>query len=326
MKNIKTIVTDYIEKDLYWETEQLINLPVDFKSYQLIHVPLEELISKIADAEILIVNMVNIDKKVLSALKRCKLIIRHGAGYDNINVPSATAHGIQVAYVPDYCLEEVAEQALMLLLTAFRRFTSQLESFNKSVLKGNWDFSMVKPIKRFSGNKAGIVGCGRIGSRVLNMLRGFNIDVSVCDPYLTDRRQGELGIKCLPLNEVLSDVDMLTLHCTYTQETHHLINEEKLRRMKNNAVLVNTSRGGVVDSKILAKACREGWIAGAAIDVFGKEPPSKNFELIGLENVILTPHLSWRSAESERIIREKIIEDIKRYLKGRKPRYPVNQV
>ncbi len=324
MNKVKIIVTDYIEENLDWEAKQLRNLPVAFIAHQLKNASFEELTAKIADAEILIVNMVPINKKTLSVLKKCKLIIRHGTGYDNIDVQAATDHGIQVCYVPDYCQEEVAEQAMMLLLVAFRKFASQIETFHKSVHKGVWDFSDVGQLIRLSGKRAGLVGCGRIGSKMLKMLRGFNIDVLVCDPYLTEKRQAELQIKCLPLIEVVSNVDMLTLHCTYTEETHHLIDENMLRKMKRETILVNTSRGQVVDKKAVAKACEEGWIAGAAIDVYGKEPPGTDFELIGLENVILTPHLSWCSIESGWGIREKIIEDINRYIIGKKPRFPVN--
>jgi D-3-phosphoglycerate dehydrogenase len=324
LKKINVVVSDYIEENLDWEEEQLRNLPVDFKAYQLKNASFEELTAKVADAEILIVNMVPIDKKTLSVMKKCKLIIRHGTGYDNIDVQAATDYGLQVSYVPDYCQEEVAEQAMMLLLVAFRKFTSQVETFHKSVNKGVWDFSDVGQLIRLSGKSAGIIGCGRIGSKMLKMLQGFNIDVLVCDPYLTEKRQAELQIKCLPLIEVVSNVDMLTLHCTYTEETHHLIDENMLQKMKKETIVVNTSRGQIVDKMALARACREGWIAGAAIDVYGKEPPGKDFELIGLENVILTPHLSWCSMESGWSIREKIIEDINRYIIGKKPRFPVN--
>ena len=217
MKNIKIVITDYIEKNLDWEFEQLRGLPVDFDAYQLKNASFEELTAKIVDAEILIVNMVPIDKKTLSVLKKCQLIIRHGAGYDNIDAQAAKAQGIQVAYVPDYCQEEVAEQAMMLLLIAYRKFSSQRESFYKSVKKGAWDFSDVGQLTRLSGKRAGIVGCGRIGSNMLRMLRGFNIEVLVCDPYLTENQQKELKVKCLPLKDVVSNVDMVSMHCAYTK-------------------------------------------------------------------------------------------------------------
>jgi len=326
MKTTRIVVTDYIEPDLEWEKQQLSGLPVVFETYQMKHAPANELIARIADAEILVVNMAAMSRDVLSSIRSCKLIIRHGVGYDNIDVPAATELGIQVSYVPDYCREEVAEQAMMLLLTCFRRFSRQLESLGESIDKGQWDFARVIPVRRFSNTTAGIVGCGRIGSLVVRMLRGFNIEVMIHDPYLSERRQAELGIRCLPLEEVLSTADMITIHPSLTQETYRMIGERELRMMKPHAVIVNTARGGIVDVAALARACKEGWIAGAGIDVYEKEPPGKDFVLRGIPNVILTPHLAWYSEDAGWSIREKIVEDIRRYLDGRPPRYPLNAV
>lgn len=325
MKPTKIVVTDYIESDLGWEREQLAQSPVIFEALQLKFTSQENLLSQIADADALVVNMVGMTREVLRNLHRCKLIIRHGVGYDNIDVPAATDLGIQVCYVPDYCREEVAEQAMMLLLTCRRRFTRQQECLEASVEKGQWDFSRVIPVRRFSGTKAGIVGCGRIGSLVVNMLRGFGIHVMVHDPYLTERRQAELSIRCMPLDELLSHADMVTIHPSLTHETQYMIGERELRLMKPTAILVNTARGAIVDVHALARACKEGWIAGAGIDVFEKEPPDADFVLRGIPNIILTPHLAWYSEDAGWSIREKIMEDIRRYLEGRPPRFPINK-
>lgn len=326
MKTRKVIVTDYIEPDLEWERTQLASRGVDFQACQLKFAQPEELLSKICDADVLVVNMTRMSREVLSGLKACKLLIRHGVGYDNIDVPAATDAGIQVCYVPDYCREEVAEQAMMLLLLCRRRFVQQLESLDESVAKGQWDFGKVVPVRRFSGTVAGIVGCGRIGSLVVSMLRGFGIQVMVHDPYLSERRQEELGIRCVSLEEVLRNSDMVTIHPSLTRETQYMIGERELRMMKQTAILVNTARGAIVNADALAKACREGWIAGAGIDVFEKEPPAPDFVLRGLPNVILTPHLAWYSEDAGWSIREKIMEDITRFLDGRPPRYPINTI
>jgi len=326
MNTVKIVVTDYVEDNLDWEKEQLAKLPVEFQAFQLKNAPFDEVLAKVNSASILVVNMLPVDEKLLSSLKECRLIIRHGAGYDNVDIDAATQNGILVCYIPDYCQEEVSEQTIMLLLNCLRKFKSQLVSFESSVKKGQWDFSAVTGIRRFSNRKAGIVGCGRIGSNILKILRGFGIDCIICDPYLTMTRQEELGIQCRSLSEVLSEADFVTLHCSYTKETHHLINEKALRMMKPDSFLINTSRGNVVDLTALGQACQNGWIAGAAIDVFGKEPPGEDLDLIGLDNVILTPHLSYYSLEAEWSIRKKIIEDIIRYVNKIKPRYPLNQV
>jgi D-3-phosphoglycerate dehydrogenase len=326
MKKARIVVTDYIEPDLEWERAQLATLAVTFEAYQLKSTSREALLARVGDADVLVVNMVKIDREVIQNLRSCKLIIRHGVGYDNIDVPAATEHGIQVCYVPDYCREEVAEQAMMLLLLCRRRFTQQQESLEVSLKKGQWDFSSVGAIRRFSGTKAGIVGCGRIGSLVVRMLRGFGIEVMVHDPYLSERRQAELGIRCLPLEEVLREADMVTVHPSLTHETKYMIGDRELRMMKPTAILVNTARGAIVNAEALARACKEGWIAGAGIDVFEKEPPEHGFVLRDIRNVILTPHLGWNSEDAGLSIREKIMEDIRRFVEGRPPRFPINSL
>ena len=326
MKPTKVVVTDYIEPDLEWERAQLMPRGVDFQVFQLKFAPAGEMLAAIGDADVLIVNMAKMTGEILRGLKSCKLLIRHGVGYDNIDVAAATEAGIQVCYVPDYCREEVAEQAMMLLLLCRRRFAQQMESLEVSVAKGQWDFSRVIPVRRFSNTTAGIVGCGRIGSLVVQMLRGFGIQVKVHDPYLSERRQAELGVRCVSLEEVLRDADMVTIHPSLSRETQYMIGERELRMMKPTAILVNTARGAIVQADALAKACREGWIAGAGIDVFEKEPPEADFVLRGLPNVILTPHLAWYSEDAGWSIREKIMEDITRFLEGRLPRYPINTI
>lgn len=325
-KRFKVVVTDYIEQDLDWETKTLAEAPVDFYFYQLKHAPLEELIEKSADADIIIVNMAQFDRRVLGALKNCKLVIRHGAGYDNIDIEAATEFGIQVCYVPDYCREEVAEQAMMLILACHRKFTRQLSSFDASVAKGQWDFTHVIPFNRLSYKTAGIVGCGRIGSIVLQMFRGFNMNVLVCDPFLSEQRQQALGIKCLPLEEVLTQADVVTVHPALNKSTYHSIGERELRMMKPDSILVNTARGSIVDAEALAKACTEHWIAGAGIDVFEKEPPPPDFVLRNIPNIILTPHLAWYSEDAGWSIREKIMEDVFRLIGGKPQRFPVNHL
>jgi D-3-phosphoglycerate dehydrogenase len=322
----KIVVTDYIEPDLEWERLQLATSPASFEAYQLKSASREELLARIGDANVLVVNMVKMSREVIQNLRACKLIIRHGVGYDNIDVSAATEHGIQVCYVPDYCREEVAEQAMMLLLLCRRKFTHQQKSLEESVLKGQWDFSAVVPIRRFSGTTAGIVGCGRIGSLVVKMLRGFGIEVLVHDPYLSEKRQAELDIHCIPLEELLPRADMVTIHPALNHETQYMIGERELRMMKSSAILVNTSRGAIVNAHALARACKEGWIAGAGVDVFEKEPPENSFVLRGIPNVILTPHLAWYSEDAGMSIREKIMEDIHRFLDGRPPRFPINAV
>ena len=321
---MKVAITDYIEADLEWEKEELDKLGIEYSIYQMKHALPDQLVEKINDADILIVNMAKMNREVLSRLNKCKLIIRHGVGYDNIDVKSATDLNIKVSYVPDYCMAEVAEQAAMLLLASYRKLTLQFESMKSSIQKGEWDFFRVIPMRRFSGKTAGLIGCGRIGQKVLKILRGFDMNVLVHDPKLSDKRLKMLGIYNASLEDVLKQSDMISIHCTLDSTTYHMIGEKELRMMKPEAVLVNTARGGIVDAEALTKACKEKWIAGAGIDVFEDEPPSNKFSLLNLENVILTPHLSWYSEDAGWDIRRKIMEDVKRFVNGEKPRFPVN--
>ena len=321
---MKVVITDYIEADLEWEKEEFKKLGLEYSIFQMKHASPNQLVEKLIDADIIIVNMARMNREVLSKLNKCKLIIRHGVGYDNIDIKSANEFNIMVSYIPDYCTEEVAEQAVMLLLTAYRKFIPQSESMKLSTGKSEWDFSPVIPIRRFSGKNAGLIGCGRIGRKVLKILRGFNINVLVHDPLLSERRLKELGITNMKLEEVLTQSDMVSVHCTLDSTTYHMIGEKELRMMKPESIIVNTARGGIINAEALAKACKEKWIAGAGIDVYEKEPPTNNFPLAGLENVILTPHISWYSEDAGWDIRKKIMEDVSRFVKGLKPRFPVN--
>ncbi len=323
---MKIVVTDYIEPDLHWEKEQVAALGGVLESYQMKSASAAKLADTLSGADVAIVNMAKIDRVVLDGMKKCKLIIRHGVGYENIDIAAATERGIQICYVPDYCADEVAEQAIMLLLATYRKFGKQIESMSSSIRKGEWDFSGMGGVKRVRGKKGGLIGCGRIGSRVLTVMRSLGLEVLVSDPYLTKQQQEELGIKTVPLEKVVSEADLISLHCSLDDSTRHLIGERELSLMKKDAVLVNTARGPLIDARALAKACRMGRIAGAGIDVFESEPPKQNFDLIGLDNVILTPHLSWFSEDAAWEIRKKIIEDVERYVKGEPPRFPLNRV
>jgi len=193
MEPVKIVVTDYIEPDLEWEREQLARFDhVTLEYYQLKFAPREELVEKIRDADVVLVNMVPMTEEVIDQLEKCKLIIRHGVGYDNVDVAAATARGIRVAYEPDYCTDEVAEHAITLMLAAWRKLFVGRTVLEESSRNGLWDFQRVYPIRGLRGRTLGIVGCGRIGSTVLARLRGFGFEFLVSDPYLSEKRRAAL--------------------------------------------------------------------------------------------------------------------------------------
>lgn len=325
MARTKIVVTDYIEQDLEWERKQLEGRGVDLEAHQLKFAPLPEVIEKVKDADMIIVNMAPMNRQVIGALERCRLIVRHGVGYDNVDIQAATERGIKVGYVPDYCVEEVAEQAVLLILGCARKFFLSRRILEESSRAGIWDFTDIYPIFSLRGKNLGIVGCGRIGSRVLKKVSGFEMNALVCDPYLPEERKRELGIEAVEFERVLGEADIITLHVPLNDETRHMMGERELRMMKGTAYLVNTSRGGVVDTEALTKALREGWIAGAGIDVYEKEPPPADSEVFRLERATLTPHIAWYSEDAVWSIREKIMEDIERFLDGRQPRFLINK-
>ena len=322
----KVVVTDFIEPDMDWEAGEMAERGVDFAALQLKFRPEEEVVVAVKDADVIVVNMVPITARVIDSLESCKRIIRHGAGYDNVDVAACTAKGIPLAYCPDYCMDEVAEQAVALIFACARQVPQSRKVLDDSVARGQWDFTPIAKCYRMAGKRLGIIGCGRIGSRVLKKMRHFGFEeILVCDPYLPVGRLRELKIGTVSHRTVFCEADYITIHTPLNDETRHIVNRETLAMMKPTAYLVNTSRGPMVDHQALAEALREKKIAGAGIDVYDTEPPEQTYPLLGLENAILTPHLAWYSEDAGRKIREDIVEDIDRALAGKPPRWCVNE-
>ena len=294
-ERIKVVVTDYIEEDLNWEAEELAKRGIEFEAYQLKFKSEDEILAKLRDADVIVANMVQMTASLLSRLEKCKLLIRHGVGYDNIDVEACTRLGIQFAYQPDYCKIDVAEHAIALILACGRKVVWGRKTLDKSSADGKWDFSGLFPIYRLEGKTLGIIGVGRIGSRVYRKLRGFGFNIIGCDPFLSEERVKELGIELAGHEELFRTADYVTVHTPLTDETRHMVNATSLVWMKPTAYLINTSRGPMVDAEALAQALETGQIAGAAIDVYDSEPPPPTYPLFGLDNVILSPHSAWAS-------------------------------
>jgi D-3-phosphoglycerate dehydrogenase len=265
--------------------------------------------------------MVPVTEPIVAGWERCRLVIRHGVGYDNVDLAALERAGIPCCYIPDYCIDEVAEHAIMLLLASARRLPASRRVLEESSARGQWDFAGVIPIYRITGRTVGILGCGRIGSRVYRKLQAFGVDFRIADPYLSEERKRELGIEVVDKETMFRESDFVTVHTPLTRETRHIVNAETLAMMKPTAYLINTSRGPMVDAVALAEALRKGVIAGAAVDVFDREPPPPDHPLFGAPNIILTPHLAWYSEDAAWRIRELIVQEIDRFLAGQPPRY-----
>src|SRR2546427_3742724 len=257
--------------------------------------PREELERALAGAHALIVRSeTGVTPDLLPRGPNLRVIARAGTGVDNIAVHAATRRGVAVMNAPGANTVSAAEHAMGLLLAQARHIPGAAEAMRR----GEWDR------KRFEGTELrgktiGIVGVGRIGGPVAQVARAFGMQVVGHDPYLAPGRAAELQVKLLPLDQLLRQADVVTLHVAYTEETHHLINTERLRLMKPTAVLINTARGELVDEQAVAEAIRAERIARAAIDVFAVEPLPGDSPPRQLDRVILTPHLAASTAEAQ---------------------------
>ncbi|MFO7947158.1 MAG: C-terminal binding protein [Armatimonadota bacterium] len=329
MKEWKVIVTDYIEDDLDWEEGEFEKMDnVVFETYQLKNSPKSEVIDVCKDADIIVVNMVEFDAEVIDALEDCILIIRHGVGYDNVDVEACTRNNIRFAYEPDYCATEVAEQAVALIFACTRQLFRSRDILEESSENQIWDFSTLLPMHRMFDQTLGVIGCGRIGGRVYRMTKNIFARTIVCDPYIDERQKGALGIQdedLLEFDDFIAEADVITIHTPLNEETEYMFNADVFAAMKDSAYLVNTARGGIVNTDDLIEALKNEEIQGAGIDVYEKEPPLRENELFDLDRATLSAHLGWCSEEAGWKIRYQIMDDIKAAIAGDKPTNTVNE-
>ncbi len=238
---------------------------------------------------------------------------------DNVDIEAATHQGIVVTKVPDYCIDEVSDHAMALLLSLVRKIPFS----SARAHAGRWEMPAVTPIHRLRGTVLGLVGFGRIPQLVAPKAKAFGMRVMAYDPYVPLNVMEQAGVGRLEFAELLKISDYISIHSPLLPETHHLFSDEVFRQMKPGAVIVNTSRGPVVDEAALARALDSKQLAGAALDVLEQEPPVSS-PLFGRDNVILTPHTSFYSVESLEELQTKAAEEIVRVLSGQPPRNPVN--
>jgi len=254
---------------------------------------------------------------VIDSARELRVVARFGVGVDNIAVDTATARAIPVTYVPDYCVAEVAEHALSLLLAQARGVVR----YNESVKHRRWDLSVAAPLRRIEGQTLGLIGCGRIGARLATKALGLGLRVLTYDPAPV---APPAGVVAADFERVLSESDFISVHVPLTPDTRGLIGETALRQMKPSAYLINTARGGLVDTVALARALREGWIAGAGLDVLPHEPIAGDDPLLELDNVVLTPHVAFYSEESLAELRRRTTQSVIDVLAGRAPEHLAN--
>lgn len=292
-----------------------------------------ELVGQIEDADaVMVYHYFRFTKHSIDRLQRCKVIVRPGVGYDGIDIAAARARGIPVCNVPDYGTEEVADSAMGMALS-LARGTHFLNSRLKRGI-GAWNVDQALPIPRLRGRRFGIVGCGRIGSAVALRAKSFGFDVVFYDPYVKDGVDKALGItRVTSLGQLLSQSHIVSLHCPLTQETRNLIAEREIASMPKNSFLVNTSRGGVLDTTAVIDSLACGHLAGAAIDVLEKEPPElsdlvlrawRDAEHPAHDRLLLNPHTAFYCDEGCEEFRTKGALEARRALHGEPLRNIVN--
>ena len=279
----------------------------------------EAIVQAAAGADALLVTYAQITAAMIPQMPRCRVISRFGIGVDNVDLAAATKAGIVVTKVPDYCLDEVSDHALALLLALVRK----VPLANAHVQGGRWEMPVVVPIHRLRGLVLGLVGFGRIPRLVAPKAQAFGLRVVAYDPHVARDVVTHAGVEPVEFSELLTLADFVSIHAPLLPETRGLIGADAFRRMKSTAYLINTARGPILDESALAQALDAGQVAGAALDVLSQEPPVDS-PLLGRDNVIITPHTSFYSEESLIDLQTKAAEEVARVLTGQAPLNAVN--
>ncbi len=278
----------------------------------------KDLIRACKEADGLINQYARLSRNVLEQLPKCKVLARYGVGVDSIDLKAATDFGIIVANVPDYCMDEVANQTIAMILTLIRKTAF----FDRKVKSGEWDFHQGIPIYRTSGKTLGLIGCGKIGLEVARRISAFCVRVIAFDPYL-EKAPEEVDLK--EFDTVLKESDFISIHCPLNDSTRHLIGEKEFKKMKKKPLLVNTSRGPIIDEKALIRALKEGDVSGAGLDVLETEPPDSQSPLLKMDNVVLSPHIGFYSEESISELKRRTAKNVADVLVGKWPGSVVNR-
>ena len=271
----------------------------------------EAILQVARDADALLVTYAKVTSEIIRGMERCRIISRFGIGVDNVDIDAATEAGIVVTKVPDYCIDEVSDHAMALLLAVVRK----IPFANARAHAGRWEMPAVVPIHRLRGSTLGLVGFGRIPQMVAPKAKAFGLKVVTYDPYVAEAIIVGAGVERVDFAELVKISDYISIHTPLMPATQGLFNHDLLAQMKPTAYLINTARGAIVDEVALARALDAGQLAGAGLDVLSQEPPSAS-PLLGRDNVILTPHMSFYSVESLVELQTKAAQDVVRGFLG----------
>ncbi len=280
----------------------------------------DEVITATAGAGAVLNCFAPMPEAVIGTLDGCVVIARYGIGVDTIDLPVATARGIVVTNVPDYCIDEVSDHALALILSLARG----VAPLDRAAREGRWELSASKPLRRIRGRTLGLVGYGRIARRVGKKAMALGFQVIASDPFVTDEVMTQAGVGSSDLDALLERSDVVSVHAPLTEATFHMIGAEQLARLKDGAILVNTSRGPLIDTDALRDALATDRLGGVGLDVLEHEPPAPDDPLLRRRDVVLTPHAAFSSVESVAELQRKAVEQVLIALAGGTPPYALN--
>lgn len=313
---MKIVVSDpvFLPEEYRKRLEVLGNLTI----FESMPSSMEEFISRVRDADIVIVGRYGFSEKAFNAAKNLKMISVWQTGYDHIDIKAATEKGVIVSNVPDYAFDSVAEMVFALSLNLLRK----VHLADIGIRKGNFDWRDYIG-NQLLGKTIGVIGTGSIGVRVIQIAHGFNMNVISVTGHPSEEKARRLGVKLVDLDTLLKESDIITLHVPLTSSTKNMIGTKELARMKTSAILINTARGKIIDEVALIKALREKQIGGAGLDVFDKEPLPLDSPLMEFENVALTPHIAFLSHESLEECTNVCVQNVEKFLEG-KPQNVIN--
>lgn len=315
---MKIVISDCDHQDLKQEEAVFRAAGMEFELHQCRTE--EDLIAECGGAEIMINQYAPVTERVMRALPSLKYVVRYGVGVNNVDVEAAARLGVQVGNVPDYGMNEVADQAIALMMALVRKVVVM----NDLTKTKGWDYGYSVPIRRLGGMTVGVIGLGRIGRNFAQKAHALGMTVLGYDPFYTPGEKDGTGyIKASGLDEIIVGSDVISLHCPL-EHARGMFDKEAFRRMKNSAYIINVSRGGIIDEEALDWALETGEIAGAAVDCFAHEPTLPGAKLFRHPNLIATPHMAWYSEEASQELKRKIAEEAVRFAQGRPIHYPVN--
>ena len=311
-------VTDSVFPSLDPAKEALARLNPTYRMSKSVNA--DDIVAVAKDADAVLVTYAKLTRNVLIQLTRCKAIGRFGLGVDNIDLITAKEKGIAVNYVPDYCIREVSDHAMALLLALIRKIPLS----NKLVQSGRWEMPAVVPIRRIEGTVLGLVGFGHIPRLVAPKAQAFGIKVIAYDPLAKPDVFRAAGVGGVDLDTLLKMSDYVSVHAPLLPATRGMMNAAAFAKMKKGAYIVNTARGPLIDEPALIAALDSGQVGGAGLDVVAAEPLAKDSPLLGRDNVIISPHTAFYSIEALNELQSKCASDVARVLSGEKAVYPIS--